>query len=168
MPELAERVYNGVVDKSDWGDGAWQDEPDKVQWIDEATDLDCMIKRNAHLGNWCGYVAVPPGHPWHGLPCDDVDADVEVHGGLTYGSACQEDVPEAEGICHVPAPGRAADVWWFGFDCGHFMDLMPGLIARERQMGFPVPPALLLAYRDVAYVRAECSALAAQLALVTA
>ena len=35
-----------TVDKSEWGPGPWQEEPDKAVWIDERTGLDCMIHRN--------------------------------------------------------------------------------------------------------------------------
>lgn len=71
----------------------------------------CLIRRT-NIGIWCGYVAVPPGHPWHGKHYDAVDADV--HGGLTYAEPCSGE------ICHVPQPGESDDVWWLGFDCGHY------------------------------------------------
>src|SRR5437868_4216905 len=35
------------------GPGPWWDEPDKVQWIDPATDLDCLAVRGP-FGAWCG------------------------------------------------------------------------------------------------------------------
>jgi hypothetical protein len=55
-----------TTDKSKWGLGDWQDEPDKMQWQDEATGLPCLIVRGPH-GGLCGYVGVAPGHPLHGL-----------------------------------------------------------------------------------------------------
>ena len=157
---MTERTYT-TVDKTGWGDGPWNDEPDKAQWIDEATGLDCMARRGP-LGNWCGYVGVPPGHPYHGRDYDDLDIDV--HGGLTYGDRCEKDAPEAEGICHVPDPGRPADVWWLGFDCGHFTDFMPGLRATELRIGLPAKRFADTTYKPLGYVRAECASLAAQLA----
>jgi hypothetical protein len=33
--------YRNVVDKSTWGEGPWNNEPDKAQWQDEATKLPC-------------------------------------------------------------------------------------------------------------------------------
>jgi hypothetical protein len=81
-----------TMDKSTWGPGPWQEEPDKVQWQDEASGLPCLIVRNS-FGNWCGYVGVAPGHPWHGkdynglhLTPDDYGPDV--HGGLTFADNC--------------------------------------------------------------------------------
>lgn len=170
MTSTAERSYT-TVDKTTWGPGPWQDEPDKMQWIDEATGLDCLIVRN-RLGALCGYVGVPPEHPWHGLAYGGVgedydnapDAIIDVHGGLTYADACQEDVAEAEGICHVPAPGRPDNVWWFGFDCAHSFDVVPGMEARDRERGHAPIRFGGETYRTVGYVQRECRRLALQLA----
>src|SRR5207247_1696575 len=130
---MTERTYiDPDCDRSGWGEGPWDDEPDKVQWIDEATGLDCLAVRHPEHGNWCGYVGVAPGHPLHGAPYDEVYADV--HGGLTFSDACQEHENPAQGVCHVPFGDRPADVWWLGFDCAHHMDLAPGLQARMREL----------------------------------
>lgn len=61
--------WSDYVDKSAWGDGAWQSEPDKKQWKDPTTGLPCLIVRGSH-GGWCGYVGVSPSHPAHGLSYD--------------------------------------------------------------------------------------------------
>lgn len=62
------REWYGVYDKTDWGDGAWQSEPDKAQWLNEATRLPCLALRIAATGTFCGYVGVPPGHrAWSAL-----------------------------------------------------------------------------------------------------
>lgn len=161
-----------TVDKSEWGQGEWTHEPDKVQWVDGATGLDCLAVRQARLGHWCGYVGVPPEHPFHGKgysECDDdfnYTVDVEVHGGLTYARECQETDDESKGICHVPEPGRPDNVWWFGFDCAHSGDLSPAMAAREVAMGFPRMPGYE-SYRPFSYVQNECTSLAAQLALAS-
>lgn len=65
-----QRIEYHTADKSTWGEGPWQDEPDKVQWQDEETGYPCLIVRNPHMGFLCGYVGVPPGHPAHGLSYD--------------------------------------------------------------------------------------------------
>lgn len=105
-----------LVDKSAWPAGPWRKEPDRVSF--EHAGLPCLLRRQMSSGHWCGYVAVPPGHPLHGKPYDDADA--RVHGGLTYSDECMGD-PET-GICHVPKPGEPDNVWWFGFDCAHYGD----------------------------------------------
>lgn len=161
--------------------GPWDGEPDKIQWVDPVSDLDCLMLRN-HFGAWCGYVGVPVGHPAYGVEYDAVEVDV--HGGLTFADKCSgenEDGTPSAGICHVPLDGRPHDVWWQGFDCGHGGDFQPGLHAMERK----VMPDLLTKYgkdqpydheaalrgdwmtekyRTMAYVRAEVTNLAGQLA----
>lgn len=168
-------VYHSE-DKTLWGPGPWQDEPDKATWIDTATGLDCMVRRG--MGAWCGYVGVPPGHPWHHKGYDECvrpdvckasDDDwhyecspqgvVEVHGGLTFSGECHEGGKPESAICHVPQPGRPADVTWFGFDCSHAWDLDPSMAKYGMRDG---------TYRDLAYVVAETERLAAQLAEVPA
>lgn len=160
---MTERAWYDVVDKSGWDRGPWDDEPDKVQWIDAATGLDCLAVRGP-MSCWCGYVGVPPGHRFYGV--DYETPDVDVHGGLTFADRCMEDTLEGEGVCHIPEPGRPADVWWLGFDCGHFMDLVPRMNATLRDIGherLPAPPGFEDVYRDLDYVRAETVRLAAQL-----
>lgn len=177
-------------DKTGWGDGPWVSEFDKAQWVDEATGLDCLIVRGP-VGALCGYVGVPPEHPWHGISYSGKmnpdegeydyesapDGNVEVHGGLTYSDSCWEDAPEGTGICHIPEAGRPADVWWFGFDTAHHMDLAPMMIMHEREMDERLvrkgrePIGLIGStfpqfYRTVEYVKSEITSLAAQLAAV--
>lgn len=152
----------------DLPEGPWKSEPDKVSWIDDATGLDCLIVRN-RSGALCGYVGLPPGHPWHGMDYStDALMDVGVHGGLTFADSCDENRPE--GICHVPAPGRPADVWWLGFDCAHYLDMSPHELKTSMERNFKYPftdPRLEGTYRNVAYVTAECASLAEQLARVS-
>lgn len=150
----------------------WLDEPDREEFRHEG--FDCLLNRNP-MGAWCGYVAVPEGHPIHGKHYDEVD--VEVHGGLTYAHKCQGT------ICHAVAEGEDDDrLWWFGFDCAHAWDLVPaadkasdpetralysqgGILGQDwsnltiMDVGF-VPP---VTYRDINYVRAEAKSLAEQL-----
>lgn len=61
-----DRIESRTIDKTGWGDGPWQSEPDKLQWQDEATGLPCLIVRGP-VGALCGYVGVPTEHPAHGL-----------------------------------------------------------------------------------------------------
>ncbi len=108
-----------VEDKSDWGDGPWQNEPDKVQFMTKV-GLPALIVRN-HGGALCGYVGIEPGHPFYGKDYSDhvplppninrkldgsfgenialltgdtdylatVDGQLSVHGGVTFAGACQ-------------------------------------------------------------------------------
>lgn len=170
-------------DKTDWPRGEWDGEPDKIQWPDEATGLPCLIVRN-RSGALCGYVGVADGHPAYGIEYDDVKVSTEdgypdVHGGLTFASFCAETKDESRYICHVPGPGEPHKVWWLGFDCHHAGDYAPGSDARYRQivseaqwrdhnaalgLGAPTGWGTTIEYRNVAYVREQCTALAKQLA----
>jgi hypothetical protein len=160
--------------KAEWGDGPWQNEPDHLNWKDEATGYPCMIHRN-NSGALCGYVAVPPGHPFYGLSYDGVPKKVfgdeyhrtepnevgqkltaiDVHGGLTYSDECSGE------LCHVPEPGEPDNVWWFGFDCAHCFDFSPKM--AHIMAGSGIEPYRDEVYRDLAYVQSECAKLAKQL-----
>lgn len=152
-------------DKSNWGDGPWQDEPDKIQYTDEATGLPCLVKRNP-MGALCGYVGVPPGHTLFGKGWDDSKCnELDVHGGITYGNRCQEG-DEAHSICHVPALGESDVVWWLGFDCAHAFDLSPKFKVRMKET---IPDWNPLyeereTYKTVEFVRGENARLAQQIA----
>lgn len=149
---------NFTVDKTGWDDGPWNDEPDRVDF--KHAGFACLMLRNRHSGNWCGYVGVPNGHPAYGQDYNAVD--VECHGGLTYGNKC-----DGAHICHVPEPGEPDDLFWFGFDCHHAWDRAPGYEATLRQhgLGWVDPDA---SYRAAPYVRREVEGLAEQLAAMTA
>lgn len=150
------------LDRTSWGSGPWDGEPDKIAWTDPDTGLPCMMVRGP-LGSWCGYVAVEPGHPWHGRDFDAVGVDVQPHGGLTYAKSCREELPVQRAVRHVPEPGRPADVWWFGFDCAHLGDLVPAMPPplRLRSERFPEYRQI---YKTAGYVRDEVTSLARQLA----
>lgn len=168
--QRTERTYT-TEDKTDWGEGPWLNEPDKIQYVDEVTGYPCLVKRNP-VGALCGYVGVPEGHPWFGKNYDDVDA--QVHGYLTYASFCQEG-DEAHSICHIPAPGESDHVWWLGFDCGHSMDICPRMEADYRRRFDETGNSIWdnfydshpgRSYKTVGYVREQNALLAQQVKAV--
>jgi len=140
MSEMKTVIY---PNRKDFGPGPWNDEPDKANWIDEETGLDCMIIRNVDMGNLCGYVGVPLDSKLSGIDYNDIE--INVHGGLTYSERCSGN------ICHE----AEIEVFWFGFDCAHFMDLSPGLKSK-----ILISKAI---YRDFNYVKSEVESLAKQL-----
>lgn len=175
MEETRTRIEK--ITRKGWSRGPWDNEPDRIEWRDARAVpvLPCLIVRGPS-GALCGYVAVPPGHPWHGK--DHVDADV--HGSITYTEKCQ-----AGGhICHVPQLGESDDVWWVGFDCAHSGDGQPGRDAdyrkiyadmlasedpevRSRAWTFAERPGFGIfgeepVYRDERYVRRQVEKLADQ------
>lgn len=141
-----------TIDKTGWADGPWMREPDRLEWR-EPRGWPCLIVRNKS-GALCGYVGVPPGHPWHGK--DYSDCDVSIHGGLTFGQGCMEDGP----VCHVPRDGESPEVWWLGFDCAHYMDFIPSYTKHDHVDRLWSQDGQT--YRDLGYVRAEVERLAEQ------
>jgi hypothetical protein len=164
-----EQAESYRVDKAGWDAGPWMDEPDRVDF--HHAGFPCLLLRHERWGHWCGYVGLPPGHPLYGKGYNDID--VAAHGGLSYAEGC------AGPICHVPQPGEPDAVWWVGFDCGHWLDVSPGMIAYERRilpadmlaegerLAKAMPPRMAPVYRDVGYVRAAVEHLATQLAALT-
>jgi hypothetical protein len=164
---MQNKEWKNLLDKSEWGNGPWQDEPDKIQWKDEATGMPCLIVRNS-MGGLCGYVGVSREHKFYGADYSDVDGydtdnNIRVHGGLTFSDKCAPEGKE-RGICHIVEPGEDDDVWWFGFDCGHSFDFIPGMHAREKKL-WPLAPSLHRdsTYRTVEYVKEQVANLARQL-----
>lgn len=169
-------------DKAEWGPGEWQDEPDYIEWIDPATRLPCIMRRNLSMGHWLGYVCLPHGHrarhlafnstheldKWasegdmfarlrrrSGRAAYDNFPDLQCHGGLTYAGSIEWRGPEFRGL-------RAA-----GMDFAHLDDLVPGMRAIDLKIA-GLKELLDLGrcadtYRNAAYVRAEVEALAVQI-----
>lgn len=141
---------HSVRRRQEWPDGPWQQEPDFATW--EHLGLPCIAHRGG-AGAWCGYVAVPPGHPAHGKDYGDEIFDaLYVHGGLTYADKCHRH------ICHVPKPGEPDDVWWLGFDCAHAGDM---IIRHVESFDFGLP--FEDHYWTLAEVQEETNCLAEQL-----
>lgn len=145
------------LDKRAWGEGPWVGEPDKVQWTDATTGYPCVIRRSPELGNLCGYVGVPPGHVFYGYAYDDMDAMVEGCYEVNYAAGCGDGDPTRT-VCHVPEPGQPDHVWWFGFDCAHGEDYIPGY---ERDLGrLFLDFGFNRTYKTVDDVKQMCAALA--------
>lgn len=110
-----QKIEYRTTDRSKWGSGPWDQEPDKVQWKDEQTGLPCLMVRN-HGGAWCGYVGVSEGHPlfakeysacvfpekhddheakddgWH-YNCSP-QGFLSAHGGITFANFCSTHTEE--------------------------------------------------------------------------
>lgn len=155
------KIYS-FIDKSTWGNGEWQNEPDKVQWQDEETGLPCLAVRHPSSGHWCGYVGVDESHPLFNIGYsygdNSPDSILEVHGGITFTDFCQEDGKEY-GICHIAAPGEPDKIWWLGFDCAHAGDMSPA--TGSLFVGFEF--ANRDSYKTLEYVKSQCRELAKQL-----
>jgi len=146
----SELMEKRIVDRSSWGKGEWDNEPDRVDFIHAG--FSCFMLRGP-VGSWCGYVGVPKGHPAYEVDYSDLDSNLDVHGGITYASKCKG------AICHIPAEGMPDDVWWLGFDTAHYWDKTP---VNYGMMGLDFAQDTGT-YRNVEYVTAEIKRFADQL-----
>jgi len=92
-----------------------------------------VIRRNSSLGFLCGYIEVTKDNKLFGD--EYISLDLNVHGGLTYGSK------------------KSDDVFVYGFDCGHFGDMIFDELGIKKRGDI---------YRDMNYVTKECEKLAEQ------
>ena len=126
----------------------WLDEPDQINF--EYRGIDCMVLRNAHLGNLCGYICLSPEHPAFGKGYDALHEEHEDeelgHGGLTYARDRNPLTGETE-----------LDAWYLGFDAAHYGDYLP---KHEKLMGGVYSgPGDDGVYRDMTYMRRACKQL---------
>ena len=162
MVSAMKTIEYRFLDKSEWGDGPWQSEPDKIQWPDERTGLPCLILRHPKHGGLCGYVGVAEGHPYFGMDAETINSRVMSAQVIDYADLCSDD-GDQHGICHVVEDGENDRVWWMGFSCafswGSLLPLYtaPALI----NAGAPAPPKSYH-YRSVPYVRQQVTLLAAE------
>jgi len=140
------------IDKTSWGEGPWQHEPDRVEFIHQG--VPCLMFRSPLSGAWNGYAGAEPGHPWHGT---DLAADqAEAHGGITWTG------PTSADQRMMSDPRRFAGAWWIGFDCAHACDYQPAMQARLREALARFGRTMGGEYRTAAYVRACVVELAEQ------
>lgn len=177
---LANRTQRPLSKASD--DGTVSEMRCASSWVDPATGLECIMLRDNPRGFLSGYVGVNEGHPLFGWDhrALAVDLGIEVHGGLTYSQICDDGpspeprlIRELRRICHVVvgevplrhATAHRADEgqWWFGFDCDHMYDVVPGDVHDRRSSA---KAGIGAEYRDDEYVVREIRNLAAQLAAI--
>lgn len=61
----------------------------------------------------CGYLGIPPKHPWYHQHYDKIFADI--HGGLSYSD-------NSETYPSITKEVYGLNIWWIGFDCAHAGD----------------------------------------------
>lgn len=160
---IEEYHYWTCEEKLKWlGYGEWVEELDAVRfdYLGYEGFVMRIVKREpcekeAYFGgHLCGYVTIPPGHPFFGKE----DVDVTCHGGLTF-STVQEK--------HM-----------IGFDCGHAVDLVPTMKATQERITANIMAMYSLSeemmksdlfnpsYKNMDYCIAECMAMIDQLVAV--
>lgn len=134
------------IDKSAWKEGPWNQEPDRLEWIDEATGLFCLILRKPS-GALSGHVGVPSDHPFFLKPHHLLR--LWVHHGISYSNFSHgQGESSIRYFSDLAAPNR---IWWFGFSCDYEDDLCPARLAPRGH------------YRNIDYVMQEVINLAEQI-----
>lgn len=131
--------------RNSWLPGAWQDEPDIIEWRKEGSAYPLLIVRG-QTGCLCGYVGIPQGHALHGMWSGDLTR-------FTW-TALPEEINGAFPCGPIFTPtGAPPTCWWLGFHCGAMGELMPAvpLVEGEERRYVPL---------DEARARVEALALA--------
>lgn len=129
----------------------WQYEPNEED-IEAGELYPRYIRRMPEMGHLCGYIAVPPEHPWAIMGYEKVPCDV--HGGLTYGASADDFYG-----------GSVAPAGWavFGFDCAHAGDMLPSTYERLKGRIANADAGVLYGeYRTIEFVRTQLLSLAKQ------
>ena len=143
---MLDEIFNSyqewhTQDKSSWGEGEWQAEPDKAQWLSRR--LACLITRRAN-GTLCGFVGVPAHHPYYQQSHENLA--LHAYGAVNFsGAQVVED-----------AHTSLEKIWWFGFSCDHACDYQPAVHAATQSLDEG-------SYRNIQYVMGEVETLVIQL-----
>lgn len=111
MNENTEEI---IFDKSSWGPGEWQNEPDYHEFVYKG--YHCFCKRVMFSGHWCGYVELPLDIAQKFCLLDKKmwEIDIDCHGGITYNEN------------FLPPDGEESEFFrYIGFDCAHSEDICP-------------------------------------------
>ena len=140
------------MDKSAWADGEWQQEPDRIEWV--FLGFPCLIVRQ-EPGWLCGYVGIPPTHPYYGKDMLDHELrKIYIDKSITFSEdSHQSDDPRA--VNHQLLP-KTDDYWWIGFDCSHHDDVFPAII---KFYNFSSEAS----YKNIEYMKTQVEFLARQL-----
>lgn len=101
----------------------WEKEPNRVEL--EILEYPCLIIRHEQLKHLCGYVAVQENHPLFGKHYENIN--INVHGGLTYSDEGNEEIYKDKFFYKPKYDKKSNKLWWFGFDCAHAYDYVPGM-----------------------------------------
>ena len=146
---------DGLVNRTGFSNGPWDDEPDLRVWRYDPAGTFCAVTR-ARIGTLAGYVAVPDGNPllgkdeFHTEPLRSID----VHGGITFADKTpyvSNGMPVARLVRQVYGFECG---WWVGFDCAHAWDLQPTAPEFAKYQDY--------VYRSIRYVIGETEIMAEQ------
>lgn len=123
----------------------WENEPYLVEFV--YIGYNCLIWRNPALKFLCGYVGLPEGNKYYGVHYDEID--LNVHGGFTFAGSFSG---ERKSKCE----DNNNNLWWIGFDCGHYGDYIPSMEEMFNYIDFDIEGAIEEdIYRNIDYVKSQ-------------
>ena len=99
------------------------------EWEHEG--LKCAVTQAHEHGHLCGYVRVPPEHPFYGKDYDDIGLSTE-HFSVNFS--------EPEPCAHEDGQG-----WWLGFDCAQSLFTLD----PEADISWLDPEARRLLFKEI-------------------
>lgn len=143
-------VEKKALDKTDWPEGPWKEEPDLKGWLDGATSLPCFIRRSEFEGYFCGYIGIPKNHPLHSISYNEINKLINFKCKLNFSSLFGDKFYE-----NPHSSCLSNDLWWVGFSCDSYKDFSP------LKYTFSEPD--ISAYKDVKFLEKQCAEIAAKL-----
>jgi hypothetical protein len=142
-----------MMEKLTLPEGPWTNIPDYQAWTDPKSGLKCLISKHPEFSTLCGYVRVMRSHRLYGKPMGVIN--LLCHGGVTFTGKGWTKRWMKRG-------------WWIGFDCGHYGDYNPGMVAILEKIGASFLDSGLKdgVYRDTEYVKTNVELLAFQLGIM--
>jgi hypothetical protein len=153
------------IDKHNWSDGQWLNEPDLFIWVDPASQMPCIIIRDADFGHLKAYIGVQASKELGGLT--SLPLPQEINWKTAY-----LNIPDA-----VPGLNEAINSgqwWWAGFHGMGIDDTLPWI---ERP-GINFPDSIVhtfkrsvcnqregATYKDLDHFQRSCSRLALEIFL---
>jgi len=137
------------IDKSEWPDGPWKDEPDFDAWIDEETGYECLILRHPqNSGGFNGYVFTPISASFSYKKEEELkDIIKDIYGSLCF---FNHDFPYRK---HYGVRIRYIEITADRNPLG-----LPHIDSRGLRR-----PLTYDDYKDIKFVKKECTSLARQL-----
>ncbi len=82
-------------------------------------NLKCRIILNiSGTTQWyCAYVGIPKNHKLWGNSYEELESDIDVHGGITFSEQGSNTPSDIERCQRIRWPYE--DIWWLGFDFAH-------------------------------------------------
>jgi hypothetical protein len=159
-------IYSiNYIYKTNWPDGPWKLEPDKMLWIDKETGYECLIRRVKEISHLCAYVGITKEHKLYGVSLLQFRRDklltkyFDVHGSITMSYPGKHFISEPGpddklGRTEVEGLPYPSEIWWIGMDFVQNNDIIP-IISDD-----PSDNNGERIYRDIGYVTKEVTKLA--------